>query len=83
MGWPPEQMRAAVLKGPGRIEVERVMVPAVGDDDVLVAVDLCGVCGTDLHLVLDGWGRAGTWPGHEWTGTVAAVGDAVDAVATR
>lgn len=73
----PDRMAAAVLKGPGRIEVEAVPVPVLGDDDVLVAVELCGICGSDLHLVLDGWGQPGGWPGHEWVGTVAAVGPAV------
>jgi 2-desacetyl-2-hydroxyethyl bacteriochlorophyllide A dehydrogenase len=78
MGDVPERMPAAVLRGPGRIEVEEVDVPAVGADDVLVAVELCGVCGSDLHMALDGWGEPGSWLGHEWVGTVAAVGDAVD-----
>jgi 2-desacetyl-2-hydroxyethyl bacteriochlorophyllide A dehydrogenase len=67
-------MDAAVCKGPGRLAVEEVPVPAVGDRDVLVAVDLCGVCGSDLHMVLEGWGQRGSWQGHEWVGTVAAVG---------
>ena len=70
-------MRAAVVRGPGRLVVEEVPVPAVGDADVLVAVELCGVCGTDLHMVLDGWAEQGSWPGHEWIGRVAAVGPAV------
>lgn len=73
----PDRMAAAVLKGPGRLDVEDVAVPAVGAGDVLVAVDLCGICGTDLHMVLDGWGAPGSWQGHEWTGTVAVVGDGV------
>jgi threonine dehydrogenase-like Zn-dependent dehydrogenase len=70
-------MAAAVIRGPGRLEVEDVPVPRVGDDDVLVAVDLCGVCGTDLHMVVEGWGERGSWQGHEWIGRVAAVGGAV------
>ncbi|MEO7429073.1 MAG: alcohol dehydrogenase catalytic domain-containing protein, partial [Acidimicrobiales bacterium] len=73
----PEHMPAAVLRGPGRLEVSDVPVPAVGADDVLVAVELCGICGSDLHMVLEGWGAPGSWQGHEWIGTVAAVGDAV------
>lgn len=67
-------MPAAVLKGPGRLEVEQVDVPAVGAGDVLVEVDLCGVCGSDLHMVLEGWGQPGSWQGHEWVGRIAAVG---------
>jgi (R,R)-butanediol dehydrogenase/meso-butanediol dehydrogenase/diacetyl reductase len=77
MGDVPETMVAAVLKGPGRLEVEQVPVPALDDDDVLVAVDLCGVCGSDLHMVLEGWGQPGSWQGHEWIGRIAAVGSAV------
>ena len=73
----PERMDAAVLRGPGRLEVESVPVPDVGPHQVLVAVDLCGVCGSDLHMVLDGWGERGSWGGHEWTGRVAAVGPGV------
>jgi (R,R)-butanediol dehydrogenase/meso-butanediol dehydrogenase/diacetyl reductase len=70
-------MVAAVLKGPGRLEVEEVPVPPLDAGSVLVEVEHCGVCGTDLHLVLEGWGRPGSVPGHEWTGRVAAVGDGV------
>jgi threonine dehydrogenase-like Zn-dependent dehydrogenase len=36
------------------------------------------VCGTDIHMVLEGWARPGTWGGHEWVGRIAAVGDEVD-----
>ncbi|MGQ0434624.1 MAG: zinc-dependent alcohol dehydrogenase [Microthrixaceae bacterium] len=77
MGELPEHMPAAVLRGPGNLEVTVVPVPPVGADDVLVSVDLCGICGSDLHMVLEGWGAPGSWQGHEWIGKVAAVGDAV------
>ena len=73
----PARMDAAVLRGPGRLEVASVPVPDVGPHQVLVEVDLCGVCGTDLHMVLDGWGERGSWGGHEWTGRVATVGPEV------
>jgi (R,R)-butanediol dehydrogenase/meso-butanediol dehydrogenase/diacetyl reductase len=70
-------MAAAVTRGAGQMAVEDVPVPAVGDGEVLVAVELCGVCGSDLHMVLEGWGEPGSWHGHEWTGRVAAVGTGV------
>jgi threonine dehydrogenase-like Zn-dependent dehydrogenase len=70
-------MVAAVNKGAGRLEVEEVPVPELGDRDVLVAIDLCGVCGSDLHMVLEGWGQRGSWQGHEWIGRIAAVGPGV------
>ena len=67
-------MPAAVIKGPGRLEIEELPVPALGPNDVLVEVDHCGVCGSDLHMVLEGWGQPGSVPGHEWTGVVVDVG---------
>ena len=67
-------MSAAILAGPGRLEVGEVPVPPLGATDVLVEVDLCGICGTDLHTVLDGWGARGSWQGHEWIGRIAALG---------
>ena len=70
-------MQAAVLRGKDHLEVSDVPVPSVGPGDVLVAVDWCGVCGSDLHMVLDGWGAPGGWGGHEWAGRVAAVGPGV------
>lgn len=70
-------MRAAVIHGPGKVVVEEVPVPALGADDVLVEVDLCGICGTDIHMALEGWAEPGTWGGHEWIGRVVAVGAAV------
>ena len=67
-------MRAAVYRGKGRLDVEEVPVPDVGAHDVLVEVSHCGVCGSDLHMVLDGWGRPGAIEGHEWSGVVVAAG---------
>lgn len=73
----PSRMRAAVYRSQGEIVVEERPLPAPGAQEVLVAVDFCGVCGSDLHFVLDGWGRRGSTLGHEWSGRVAAVGEAV------
>lgn len=57
--------------------MEEIAVPALRPDDVMVEVSHCGVCGTDLHMILDGWGRAGSTGGHEYSGTVVEVGEAV------
>lgn len=75
---PATTMRAAVVHGPGSLVVEDVPVPEVGPDEVLAEVALCGVCGTDIHMVLEGWAQPGTWGGHEWIGRVTAVGSAVE-----
>jgi 2-desacetyl-2-hydroxyethyl bacteriochlorophyllide A dehydrogenase len=41
---------------------------------VLVEVSHCGVCGSDLHFVVEGWSAPGRVHGHEWSGRVVAVG---------
>jgi (R,R)-butanediol dehydrogenase/meso-butanediol dehydrogenase/diacetyl reductase len=69
-------MHAAVYVGDGRIEVQELPVPELGPHDALIEVSHCGICGTDLHLVLEQYARPGSVLGHEWSGTVAATGDA-------
>ncbi len=70
-------MPAAVYVGDGRIEVRELDVPTPGPTQALVEIAQCGVCGTDLHLVLEQYARPGSVLGHEWAGTVVALGDAV------
>ena len=69
-------MRALVVSGPGSAQVETVDDPTPGRHDVIVAVDSCGVCGTDLHIVDGDYPAASlpVIPGHEIAGTVVAVG---------
>ena len=64
----------------GSVELREVPVPAIGDDDVLLAVGAVSVCGSDVHQA---HGTA-SWPinvpvtlGHEFGGTIAALGGAV------
>ena len=78
----PETMRAAVLFGPGDLRVVDRPVPRPGPAEVLIKVAMCGTCGTDLKIY-DGhfpltipYGQF--TPGHEWTGTIVALGDSVD-----
>jgi 2-desacetyl-2-hydroxyethyl bacteriochlorophyllide A dehydrogenase len=70
-------MPAAVYIGDGGIEVQQLPVPALGAAEALVEVSHCGICGTDLHLVLERYARPGSILGHEWSGTIAAVGSDV------
>ena len=67
-------MPAAVYRGKGEIAVEERPVPDPGPGQVLVEVSHCGVCGSDLHMMLDGWGQPGGVGGHEWSGRVAVLG---------
>jgi 2-desacetyl-2-hydroxyethyl bacteriochlorophyllide A dehydrogenase len=72
-------MRAAVIVGPGKVEVSTVDDPAPGTRGVVLAVAGCGICGTDLHL-LDGelpYRPYPVIPGHEFAGTVVAAGAGV------
>ncbi len=52
-------------------------MPRPGPGEVLVEVDHCGICGSDIHLLLEGWGQEGLVAGHEFTGVIAALGDEV------
>lgn len=67
----PTTMPAAVYQGEGQMVVQQLPVPEPGPDEVLVEVAACGICGTDLHLVLEQFARPGDVLGHEWAGTVA------------
>jgi D-arabinose 1-dehydrogenase-like Zn-dependent alcohol dehydrogenase len=70
-------MLAARFHGVGKLELEQVPVPEPGPLDVLVKVEACGICLSDVHL-LDGGIPAVTKPvipGHEAAGVVARAGD--------
>ena len=77
--------RAAVVAGPGRVEMARQEAVAPGPGEVVVAVEGCGVCGSHLPV----W-QGRPWfdyplepgaPGHEGWGRVEAVGGGSDEVA--
>src|SRR6202020_2306015 len=83
-GLPPghSTMHVAVYRGEGRVPVESFPIPALDSHDVLVEIAFCGICGTDLHAIVEasgvfGWGAPGFIGGHEWSGRVVAVGDGV------
>ena len=76
-------MRAVTFQAPGEVLVEDVPEPEIVDPaDAIVRIEASGVCGSDLHIY---HGRVKIDPGftigHEYVGTVIAVGDAVRDVA--
>ncbi|MEP7089195.1 MAG: alcohol dehydrogenase catalytic domain-containing protein [Nocardioidaceae bacterium] len=78
-------MRAFVLTGPGESSVEDVEPPRAGPGQVVVDIDRVGVCGTDTEMhsgrmsyLHDGLAHYPVRLGHEWCGTISAVGDGVD-----
>ena len=71
-------MRAAVLQGPDLpLAVTEVDEPVPGDGDLLLRVDACGICGSDIHIA-DALPLPGLVLGHEFCGTVEAVGGGVE-----
>jgi 2-desacetyl-2-hydroxyethyl bacteriochlorophyllide A dehydrogenase len=73
-------VRAVLLHEPSKPEVTDVPDPAPGPGDVIIAVDACGICGTDLHI-LDGDFAPTPYPivpGHEFCGEVVASLGATD-----
>jgi len=75
-------MKAAVLFGPRDLRVVEKPVPTPGPGEVLVKVACCAICGTDLHITenpFPGQPPYGQFtPGHEYAGTVVALGPTVD-----
>ena len=75
-------MRAAVLTGPGRLELREVEIPSPGPGQVRVRLEGCGVCASNLTpWAGPEWMSFPTEPGglgHEGWGVVDAAGDGVD-----
>ncbi|GAB2916693.1 2,3-butanediol dehydrogenase [Streptomyces heilongjiangensis] len=89
-----QRMQAAVWHGARDVRIAEVGVPTPRPGEVLVEVAYCGICGSDLHEYADGPhaipvaephpGSGATAPlvlGHEFCGTVAALGAAVTGLA--
>jgi L-iditol 2-dehydrogenase len=74
----PAAMRAAVYRGNGTISVEPVPTPRIGRGEILVKVESCGICHTDLKKVEQDLLPPPRIFGHETAGVVAAVGEDVD-----
>lgn len=68
-------MKALIFHGPGQMTYEDVPQPRIGRKDVLMRVRAVGICGTDLHIYRGGLPVAPhSIIGHEFSGTVAAMG---------
>jgi L-iditol 2-dehydrogenase len=72
-------MKAAVLEAPGQLEVKEVPKPVPGHEELVVRVDACGVCGTDVNLYTGKYSaNCPVILGHEFAGEVVEVGPGVD-----
>jgi L-iditol 2-dehydrogenase len=83
----PSTMRAWVLGGPGELAFTEKPVPVPKRAEVLVRIDAVAICATDLDVIAHGPPalvqgglpfNKGWTPGHEYMGTVAALGPGVD-----
>ena len=71
----PKTGKVAMLTGAKKIEVKEFAIPALQDDDILVKVEGCGVCGTDVHeWKADPFGIIPVTLGHEGTGEIVYLG---------
>jgi len=70
----PTTMRAAVYKGKGVVSVEEVPTPTIGTGELLVRVEACGICHTDLKKIEHNLLAPPRIYGHETAGAVASAG---------
>src|SRR6266436_8595099 len=77
LGPVPKTMRAGVYREKGIVRVEEVPVPEVRDNEVLIKVAACGICGTDIKKIFQRYVEPPQILGHELAGTVVAVGRGV------
>lgn len=71
----PKTSKAAMLTALENYEIKEFPIPEIGDDDILVKVEGCGVCGTDAHeFKRDPFGLIPLVLGHEGTGEIVKMG---------
>jgi L-iditol 2-dehydrogenase len=73
-------MKALLLTAPSQLAFTEVDDPVCGDDEVVVRIRACGICGSDIH----GWDgstgrrRPPLIMGHEAVGEIATIGRSVE-----
>lgn len=71
----PKEANIAILTGNKTIELKKLPIPEINDDEVLVKVEACGICGTDVHEFKgDPFGYIPVQLGHEGTGIIVKLG---------
>ena len=72
-------IRVATFAGPGASPVIRTVPrPEIGPKAALIRIGVCGVCGTDLHILKGHWPKPLPWPftlGHELAGVIVEIGE--------
>jgi threonine dehydrogenase-like Zn-dependent dehydrogenase len=76
----PDSVKAAVMLGPGQMEIREYPFPEVNHDTAIIKVEMCGVCGTDKHIhqgdstEIKGKSLFPMINGHEVIGTIVEIG---------
>jgi (R,R)-butanediol dehydrogenase/meso-butanediol dehydrogenase/diacetyl reductase len=70
-------MRAAVYQGEQKFSIDDLPTPSPKPDQVLIKVNLCAICGTDVHAFLYDIAPPGTVLGHEYCGVIVEVGSEI------
>ena len=78
LGAIPLTMHAAVYRGNGAVSVDEIPTPRIGPGEILVRVEACGICHTDLKKIEYNLLPPPRVYGHETAGVVAAVGAGVN-----
>ena len=66
-------MKAAFVKREGKVKISEVFLPDVGDNEILIRINACGVCGSDF-IEASHWAKEWKQFGHELSGTIHAIG---------
>ncbi len=67
-------MKAAILEGKRKFAIQDVPEPTLEKDEVLIRVQCCGICGSDLHVFKEG---AAVGFGHEYSGDIVKLGSSL------
>lgn len=72
----PKIMKAQIVKAPYEMEYTEVPVPEISDDEVLIKVKVCGICGSDTSIYTGKYAKdkLPLITGHEFWGEIAEVG---------
>lgn len=70
-------MRAGIVTGKESFELVDMGDPSPTDGQVVVAIQRCGICGSDVHAYQQGWPYSPAVCGHEWVGAIAEIGPGV------
>jgi D-arabinitol dehydrogenase (NADP+) len=71
-------MKALKIEQPNQVDVVDLPTPQPSEDEILIRVEACGICGTDVHILRGEYlGDYPVIPGHEFSGMVERVGGGV------